>query len=475
VTSVCVGASELEVPAGEVVTRVLRALAQAVAEALSRHLGADDVKARSELEFELRRLGDWVWMFGAHFEETELERFERALRELLEFLKPGGAAAEPRSVAELQSALAQCVSELSARATDASQPRRGVSCIPFAYACWSVLSLGISRLAAERDPRQAERAAERDAAERGESSTLIEVEPEVEPEVERMVGLLAVLDGAVASAPRALLALRHLQQRLGGAGPARAGGVARPELAHVLDLLGSVADALFQPKDETPMEIERRFVLDALPELPPDHQVLELEQGWLSGRGTVRERLRRTRRDGVDRYVRTVKLGSGVSRFEWEEEISEQVFERLWPGTEGCRIRKTRYRVPCPVPRPNSEANSGVNTEAASEATAELIPEAISEAVPDAIPEAVPGGVLQWEIDHYPELGFHAAEIELPTADARVEIPAWLAPHVRAEVTEDPRFTSLQLALRGAPPELASPKQPQSPFAEDRVSSSSDS
>ena len=155
-----------------------------------------------------------------------------------------------------------------------------------------------------------------------------------------------------------------------------------------------------------PLEIERRYLLVGRPELPEPQSVLELEQGWLPGDG-VRVRLRRVREGDDERYVRTRKLGSGLSRIEYEESLSKDVFERLWPGTQGCRVRKRRHRIP--------------------------------------------SGALTWEIDEYHDHALFVAEVELPSEDTVAPIPTWLSPYVEREVTLDPRYTSLQLALRGVP------------------------
>jgi CYTH domain-containing protein len=101
-------------------------------------------------------------------------------------------------------------------------------------------------------------------------------------------------------------------------------------------------------------------------------------------------------------YYRTVKLGEGVRRIEVEEPTTEAVFDALWPLTEGCRVRKRRYRV----------------TE----------------------------GALCWEIDEFTDRPLFLAEIELHSEHERPDFPAWLAPFVTREVTDDRQYVNLNLA-----------------------------
>src|SRR6476659_1904935 len=95
-----------------------------------------------------------------------------------------------------------------------------------------------------------------------------------------------------------------------------------------------------------PLEIERNYLLRALPQMPAVLDVLEIDQGYLPG-VNVLERLRRQRsKGGVVRFFRTIKLGMGVERIELEDETDQRTFDHLWLLTEGARIRKRRYLVP---------------------------------------------------------------------------------------------------------------------------------
>ena len=157
-------------------------------------------------------------------------------------------------------------------------------------------------------------------------------------------------------------------------------------------------------------EIERRYLLRALPALPAESERTEIEQGWLPAAADgTRERLRRLSTASGVRFYSTIKRGSGLSRIENEREISADEFERRWPRTAGCRIRKERHRVPA--------------------------------------------GALLWEIDRFLDLPLVMAEIELPSEDAHFDVPEWLARCIVREVTLDGRYTNRALAEAGRLPE----------------------
>lgn len=150
------------------------------------------------------------------------------------------------------------------------------------------------------------------------------------------------------------------------------------------------------------VEIERKYLLRALPRMPQVRDVLEVEQGYLPGTKLV-ERVRRQRaRDGTVRCFRTVKTGMGVERMEIEEETDEPLFERLWALTEGRRVFKRRYLVP--------------------------------------------DGSETWEIDEFSDRTLVLAELELAHAAQAVRIPQWLSAVLVREVTDEREYTNLSLA-----------------------------
>lgn len=160
----------------------------------------------------------------------------------------------------------------------------------------------------------------------------------------------------------------------------------------------------------TPLEIERTYLLSGLPPLPPGAARHELEQGYLpdGGEGELEGRLRRQVGPGGEvRRFHTIKRGSGLVREEVEREIDEAELQREWPRTAGRRLRKVRWKVR--------------------------------------------EGDHVWEVDQFPELDLVLAEVELERADERPAFPAWLAPFVVRDVTEDPAYRNHSLATRGRP------------------------
>lgn len=151
------------------------------------------------------------------------------------------------------------------------------------------------------------------------------------------------------------------------------------------------------------IEIERKFLLRALPERARSAPSLEIDQGYVPGE-RIRERIRRTiAGDGTVRYWRTLKSGTGIARAEIEEETTAELFAALWPVTRGARVRKRRYLVQ--------------------------------------------DGSDLWEIDEFldrPDLWL--AELELERVEQVVTIPDWLAPAVVREVTDERDFTNRALA-----------------------------
>ena len=161
-----------------------------------------------------------------------------------------------------------------------------------------------------------------------------------------------------------------------------------------------VADAI--DAHARPMiEIERKFLLDKFPSAAGDAPVEEIEQGWLPGT-VLRERLRRSTIGDDVRWFRTIKLGAGIVRTEIEEECSREVFEAIWPLTEGKRVHKQRHHV-----KENGR---------------------------------------EWLIDHFLDRDLTLAEIELKHAEEQPELPAWLGEHVVREVTNEPEYVNYNLA-----------------------------
>ena len=147
------------------------------------------------------------------------------------------------------------------------------------------------------------------------------------------------------------------------------------------------------------MEIERKFLVkgDFKPFVV---EQIDIVQGYLS---TVPGRTVRVRTWGDKGYL-TIKgkaNDSGLSRFEWEKEITLAEAKDLLALCEPGMIEKTRHLVP--------EKNG-----------------------------------LTYEVDVFygHHAGFVMAEIELPTEEASFDRPTWLG----EEVTGDPRYYNSYLS-----------------------------
>lgn len=90
-----------------------------------------------------------------------------------------------------------------------------------------------------------------------------------------------------------------------------------------------------------PVEIERAFVADFVPDPALLGPGVALRQGYVASEGEVEVRLRIRERDAA----LTIKAGSGMVRTEVELPLSTGDAEALWHHTEGRRIAKHRHRV----------------------------------------------------------------------------------------------------------------------------------
>lgn len=150
------------------------------------------------------------------------------------------------------------------------------------------------------------------------------------------------------------------------------------------------------------VEIERKYLLRALPERAATAPSVEIDQGYLPG-ARINERIRRAVGPEGARYYRTVKAGSGLSRIEIEEDTTALFFETVWPLTRGVRVQKRRYTIW--------------------------------------------EGRDEWVVDEFLDReGLFLAEIELEHVDQRVSVPEWLAVVLIREVTNERDYTNHALA-----------------------------
>jgi len=89
-------------------------------------------------------------------------------------------------------------------------------------------------------------------------------------------------------------------------------------------------------------EIERKFVVDVLPEgMLASAKSRRIRQGYLVCQTAREIRIR----DDAGQYFMTVKQGAGLKRQEFEIGIDKLQFDALWPLTEGFRVEKERYHL----------------------------------------------------------------------------------------------------------------------------------
>jgi CYTH domain-containing protein/CHAD domain-containing protein len=88
-------------------------------------------------------------------------------------------------------------------------------------------------------------------------------------------------------------------------------------------------------------EIERKFLVSALPESATTGRAKRIEQGYVAIGARTEVRLRRA----GGRMTLTAKRGHGETRAEHEIALYKEQFEALWPLTAGRRLVKTRRLV----------------------------------------------------------------------------------------------------------------------------------
>lgn len=150
-----------------------------------------------------------------------------------------------------------------------------------------------------------------------------------------------------------------------------------------------------------PKEIERKYLLRALPAGIAESPSAEYDQGYLPGT-EIHERIRRVRTERGARYYRTIKLGTGMDRFEFEDETDAPFFDATWPLTVGRRVHKRRYRL------------------------------------------EAPGGV--WEVDEFLDRDLVLAELELSNVDQRIDMPDVITAVLDRDVTDDEAYANYRLA-----------------------------
>lgn len=144
----------------------------------------------------------------------------------------------------------------------------------------------------------------------------------------------------------------------------------------------------------------RRFLLRRVPPHALDARPVLVETGWLPG-DRVREWLTRTTGPAGALHERWVEQGAGLRRTSLVELPPRALFDRLWPLTTARRLVRRRY--------------------------------------------VVTDGEGSWTIDAH--VGRRLVVAAAPVEPGReLDVPAWLAPHLGAEVTANPAYDDEALA-----------------------------
>lgn len=154
-------------------------------------------------------------------------------------------------------------------------------------------------------------------------------------------------------------------------------------------------------RNSPPLEIERKYLLSALPEEALRVTPQKIEQGYIPGEKLI-ERLRRVQDEKGVRYFRTVKLGRGAVRIEIEEETTAKIFRTMWPLTRGRRVKKVRF--------------------------------------------AVRVGKHIWEIDDFRDRDLVLAEVELTSEGETANMPPWIKRVLVRDVTDESKYVNARLA-----------------------------
>ncbi len=149
-------------------------------------------------------------------------------------------------------------------------------------------------------------------------------------------------------------------------------------------------------------EIERKFLINFLPENLDSFKHCRIRQGYISTDPTIRLR----QKDSS--YILTVKGAGVMKKIEYELDLTQEQFERLWKKTEGNIIEKTRYIIPL-----NDDLKAELD---------------------------IYGGFLS---------GFMNVEVEFPSTKSAIMFnpPDWFG----QEVTQDRRYSNGSLAKFGIP------------------------
>lgn len=92
------------------------------------------------------------------------------------------------------------------------------------------------------------------------------------------------------------------------------------------------------------MEIERKFLLNKLPDNLETCEKIDLEQAYISTEPVIRVRKKVSAKS--EKYILTVKSTGLMSRQEFELDMEEKAYNNLIHKADGNIISKSRYLIP---------------------------------------------------------------------------------------------------------------------------------
>jgi CYTH domain-containing protein len=158
------------------------------------------------------------------------------------------------------------------------------------------------------------------------------------------------------------------------------------------------------------LEIERKFLLKALPTNPPD-EIIQIDQWYFKNSRGIWERARTWFSDAYDpRWIHTIKksVSKGVN-IEDEKDLTKIEFDNF---VKRCMD--------------NQDDSKFINKER----------------------HIYKFGELKWELDVF-DNGYHliVAEIEIPTKGYKISIPDFIKPLILLEVTGMKQFSNRNLSI----------------------------
>lgn len=170
-------------------------------------------------------------------------------------------------------------------------------------------------------------------------------------------------------------------------------------------------------------EIEHRYLLTGLPEGMDEraYSTVHVEQAYLVGE-TIKERFSRreytkgndTNPTGQVIFTRTVKIGHGLERYEFQEEITEDLFLEMYASPCMAHLSKTRHRT-------RFDLSGGIRADVGVD-------------------------YLIVEVDEFTDRKLFLAEMEVPSVESKIITPSWLTPYVIREITTEKEYEGASLA-----------------------------